>query len=139
MLDRIVFSGESFPLIKKALKAYGTRHRTISDNISNISTPGYRKKEVEFEKNLIRSLNTGSSLKGRTTSPNHIPLGRRDNVKDARLEVETIKTGDLEAGVNNVDIDTEMANLSVNTIKYNVMVNYLTRKLKLIRDAIREK
>jgi flagellar basal-body rod protein FlgB len=139
MFEKIIFSSESFPLIKKTLKAYSARHRTIADNISNISSPGYSKKKVQFEEHLHHTLNSGTSLKGKTTRSNHIPLGRRDNVKDTRIEVETVKQGNLEGGVNNVDIDMEMANLSVNTIKYNVMVNYLTRKLSLIKDAIRER
>jgi flagellar basal-body rod protein FlgB len=139
MLEKILFSVESFPLIDKALKAYSARQRTISDNLSNISTPGYKKQHVRFEENLIHTLNTGSSLKGSTTRPNHIPLGGGTDVKNVEIELQTLKTGNLEGGVNNVDIDMEMATLSANTIKYNVMVNYLTRKLRLIKEAIRER
>jgi len=39
---------------------------------------------------------------------------------------------------NNVDIDTEMASMAKNTIKYNVMIQSLNTEFRRIKSAIKE-
>ena len=46
MIDRIV---KSTKLLEKALDAAWLRNETISNNIANVNTPGFKKSNVKFE------------------------------------------------------------------------------------------
>jgi flagellar basal-body rod protein FlgC len=55
-----------------ALKAQATRLRHVSENLSNVDTPGYRRKLVSFE--TVRDLQTGME----TVRPGRIRLDQTD-------------------------------------------------------------
>jgi len=55
-----------------ALKAQATRLRHVSENLSNVDTPGYRRKLVAFE--TVRDLQTGME----TVRPGRVRLDQTD-------------------------------------------------------------
>ena len=55
MFDKL-FGGDIFVASTRALDAYALRHQTISNNLANINTPGYKRQEVRFEDQLAGAL-----------------------------------------------------------------------------------
>ena len=51
----------SFVASTRALDAYALRHQTISNNLANVNTPGYKRQEVRFEDQLAGALSASKS------------------------------------------------------------------------------
>lgn len=108
MLEGLLFDRTKQPLMQKALDAYALRLKTTANNISNVSTHGYERKEVKFEEKLSDALNN-PSLSGSITSSQHMKLGK-DNLDELEPEV-SVPQDEFTNGVNNVNIDHEMLEL----------------------------
>ena len=134
MLGETIFDKSSIPLLVKSLDASMLRSRTIANNIANVNTPGYQRVEVTFEDELRKALDT-TKLKGTRTNEKHLPLGRLDL---SRLNPKVEKPIDptLPSGVNNVDIDSEMAKLAENQLLYNFSAKFLKGKYTKLNAAI---
>ncbi len=116
---------------KRALDASSLRHDVISNNIANIETPNYKRREVVFEKILQNSINNGSSYMKLThknhmnTTPETVPYIKVDNSFSHRIDG------------NNVNIDVEMAEQAKNSVKYNALVQQLSSEFKRMKMAIK--
>jgi flagellar basal-body rod protein FlgB len=137
MLGRVITQKTTAPALLKSMDAGMLRARTIANNIANVNTPGYRRVEVKFEDQLRRALNK-TRLKGAKTDNGHLDLGRKDVSK---VNPEAFRPNDstLPSGVNNVDIDTEMAKLAENQILYNFSTNAFRGVFRKLNAAIQAK
>lgn len=129
-----LFRKSGIQFMKKGLDAGALRHTAISSNIANIGTPGYKRKEVIFEEKLQESL-SGNSIPGRITNPRHIPIGVSD-INRVEPEIVTDDSTDLTSGVNNVDIDMEMADLVKNQIQFSATAKVMAKRFKGLKSAI---
>lgn len=125
----------SIPVSSKGLDAYTHRGRAISNNIANVTTPGYQRIEVAFEEELRSALDKELNLAGARTDKNHFYLGRPElehvNSEGYRVEDQT------NAGeVNNVDVDLEMAKMAENEIMYNFGVQFIRDRMSTIGSSI---
>ncbi len=134
-----LFDSTQIPLLSKALDAYTLRHRTISSNIANVGSAGYRPAVVSFEEQLAAS-RSGQTLA--TTDPRHIALGT-DNPEDVvpvakEVPPDPRTPADQNAsGVNGVDIDNEMAELAKNQLRFKFAAQILSVQFKNIQESIR--
>lgn len=112
----------SYNLVKKGLDMSDLRQKTISNNISNINTPGFKSGRVEFEELLQKSKNIRLSK----TDDQHFGIR---NVSDIDLKVKEKNGSMVNDNGNNVDIDLEMTELSANEIYYNVLIRQVNSKL----------
>lgn len=124
-------------VIEKSLDASWLRNEVISQNISNIDTPGYRRKSVSFEKQLKDALEI--SRKSSQSSPDMKNAVTRKNLDKVEAKVIQDNTNlDYRLDGNNVDIDVEMAAMAKNTIKYNVLTQSLNSSFRRIKSVINE-
>jgi flagellar basal-body rod protein FlgB len=137
MLGESIFDKSSIPILVKSLDASMMRHRAIANNIANATTPGYQRLEVSFEDELKKALNK-NELKGTITNQKHIQIGRRD-IASLQPKIEKPNDPTLPSGVNNVDIDIEMAKLAENQILYNFSAKFLRGKFNKLNAAIQGK
>jgi flagellar basal-body rod protein FlgB len=100
-----------------------------------VNTPGYRRVEVSFEKELREALEK-TSLQGERTDEHHFKLGRLD-LSDVNGKAYKPVDPTLPSGVNNVDIDTEMAKLAEAQILYNYGVKFGQGVFKKMNAAIK--
>jgi flagellar basal-body rod protein FlgB len=133
MLDKIAMKTQT---LEKALDASWLRNSVISQNIANVDTPKYKRKTVAFEE-LLKNQSDGSFV-GTKTDPRHISIGGSD-VSEVEVRVtEDNSNSEMRLDGNNVDIDSEMALLAKNSLKYNMLVQRISGQLKSIRSAINE-
>ncbi|PKM49892.1 MAG: flagellar basal body rod protein FlgB [Firmicutes bacterium HGW-Firmicutes-7] len=112
-------------VLAKALDASWLKSEAISNNIANVDTPGYKRSDVVFESYLQQALDS----KGR------IKQGSLSRVSPKVIKDNTNLSYRIDG--NNVDIDTEMAYMAQNQIKYNTLisqVNYNFNRLKMVLD-----
>lgn len=98
------------------------RQKTISNNVSNINTPGFKSGRVEFEELLQKSKN----IRLAKTDDQHFGIR---NISDIDLKVKEKNSTMVNDNGNNVDIDLEMTELSANEIYYNVLIRQVNSKL----------
>jgi flagellar basal-body rod protein FlgB len=135
-----LFNQTKIPLLGKALDAYALRQKVIASNIANIATPGYRSQTVTFEDELRGALD-GTQISGLQTDARHMAIGvsapmdgtaRTKNTNDAMPSREN-----LPSGVNDVDIDNEMAELAKDQINFRFAARMITDAFRGIQKSIR--
>ncbi len=135
LLEKAVFGKIGVPLMTKFLDLSSLRHKLTAGNIANVSTPGYKSKDIDFHGELKKAIGDKKHLAGELTHKKHIPLGR-SAFKNPEIIVN--KRGSSN-GINNVDIDREVANMAQNQIYYTIGAKLLAKKFDGLRNAIRSK
>lgn len=124
-------------LLSRAMDASMLRARTVSNNIANVTTPGYRRVEVSFEEELRNALDK-KKLKGFQSDDRHIDFGRK-SLQNVHAEAYHPYDPSMASGVNNVDIDMEMAKLAENQITYNYLTKFSQGIFKKLNASIQSK
>lgn len=104
------------------------RNKVISKNIANIGTQNYKREDVVF-KDL---LNDNMSLL-KTTDPKH--FGQVNFESENTIKVDNSK--DMASGVNNVNIDEEMAELAKNTLQFKLASKKIGDYFKILQGVIK--
>lgn len=109
-------------VLDKAADASWLRNDAIANNIANVDTPDYKRQDVDFESALKTALQSanGSSMDSRVSS---MDLNK--------LNVSTYTdNGDFSYRLdgNNVDIDTENAELASNQLKYEAIMQSVNQE-----------
>ncbi len=104
-------------------------------NVANEMTPGYEARTVTFEEEYQKAIH-GKNLEGRTTSGNHIELGHK-RFEKLNPEVEFRSAPMNDTGLNNVDIDKEMAEMAETNLRYEMATSLVMKKFANIKSAIR--
>lgn len=118
-----LFGGDTRKLTYKALDAATLRSKAISQNLANIQTPGYERKEVNFEEQLQDALK--AKLKAEQDQPGHMPAGKGLDLTKVNPYVYEPKDQTLPGEVNNVDIDLEAAKMAENQIYYQYLIKFV--------------
>ena len=116
-------------VLNKAAKASWKRNELLVNNLANVSTPGYKRKDIQFAPYLK------SALIGKGSLDNRVAKAARNG----RIE-PTVYTDNssLSYGLdgNNVDIDTESAMFAENQIYYNAILESMTQEFSRIRTVL---
>lgn len=118
---------------KKALDGTWERNKAITQNISNENTPEYKRKVVTFEDQLKQSMKK-SKISLNTTNDKHIGSGTKSFSPNW---IEDKSTSYRMDG-NNVNIDTESADLAKNKIMYDALINQVIGEFDKIKNVITE-
>lgn len=132
-----IFNNTKIPILSKALDAYSLRHKVISSNIANIGTPGYKAKSVEFE-SLLNQASTAVSIQPAITDKRHFELATVSQTpKVVNAVPDTMSDEEMKSGVNDVDIDVEMAEMAKNQIRFKYVSRLLGDSFRGIQKSIR--
>lgn len=133
-LKDLLLSRTQLPTINSGLDAYSLRQKVISNNIANVETKDFEAKEVNFEEAFREALKKDSNGALTTTDDQHIPVEFNPlNVKASMLKEKT----DFSNGINNVNLDDEMAELAKVQIKYDAMTKLAKKQFMLLSGAIK--
>jgi flagellar basal-body rod protein FlgB len=133
MIQSTLFDRARLDGLKKALVVYSERHRVVSENVANVETAGYRAREYKFEE-LLSTASGPGRLAGARTDPHHLPVGRREaELTDGQVAEQE---SDVDNGVNNVDVDREMAELATTDLSYRLATRVLSMKYRILREAV---
>lgn len=125
MLDKLL-NTPAMLTARGALTGMAARHAALADNLANVNTPGYKRKEVPFETALsgavqarLRASDRGTGTEERPFRPvvarDTLTMGREDG--------------------NNVDVERELVQLTDNATRYQTVtqcVSMMFSGLKLV-------
>jgi len=121
----------AFGIHDDALLLFERRTQLLSENIANADTPNYKARDIDFDQVLQRARN--DSVKIRTTNKGHISLSQQAFSNDVQYrEVEQ-----SAADGNTVDTQKEKAAFAENSMRYQLSMNILSRKIKGLKTAFR--
>ncbi len=116
-------------ILDKAADASNMRNELISNNIANVSTPGYKRKDLNFESMLVAEL-SGDNLNKAVTELNKDLSVLEPNVYTDNSNLSYRLDG------NNVDIATEEAYLAENQIKYQTLIDLMNQEFSRYKTVL---
>ncbi len=123
MLQNILFTKAN---LEKALDAAWLRNEVISNNIANVDTPGYKRKTVKFKEFLDAEMKTSRIQSGQT----------RLNGSSALVSEDLTSLSYREDG-NNVDVEREMSDLAMNTLRYYTLIQKMNGDFQKLNSVIK--
>jgi len=115
-------------VLDKAADASWKRNEIINNNIANVDTPGYKRKDVQFESYLMSALMGDNSLDKRVAEVNLNSLEATEYTDNSNLSYR------LDG--NNVDIDTENTYLAENQIRYYSLLDSMTQEFSRLKSVL---
>ena len=110
-------------VLGKAADASWTRNDILANNIANADTPGFKRKDVQFETYLANAV-----------------AETIDNIDLNELNCTTYTDQSnlsYRYDGNNVDINTENVELAKNQLKYYTLMNSMTQEFSRLKTALR--
>ncbi|HUW58497.1 MAG TPA: flagellar basal body protein [Planctomycetota bacterium] len=120
MLEGIV-ANATLQKLQAGIAFTARRHELIANNIANVTTPGFRAKDLS-ERKFIETL----ERTGRAGS-------------EGMSVIDSPDAGPPRDDGNNVSIESEMSKLSGNAIMHNVLISLLSKQFRMLESALRER
>ncbi|MEG8945605.1 flagellar basal body rod protein FlgB [Rosettibacter firmus] len=120
-------------LLENLLNYCAIKNKVIANNIANIQTENYKREDVSF-KNLLKE-NTDSILK--TTNNKHLPAINTTQDSNPVFEIIYDESSDNTSGINNVNIEKEMAELAENTLRFKFASKKIGDYYRTLQNVIR--
>ena len=111
----------SIAVLSKMMEMSTSRQKVIANNIANANTPGYTRRELDFENKLREIIKSGSF----------------DDLQKLKGEVVMDQSGTVKNDGNNVNITNEMNDMSQNGVLFSLMQKAFKSKVGIIKSAIR--
>lgn len=134
-LERLRIILNNIGLLHSALDASSLRQQTISNNIANAETPGYKARKVIFEDILKQQIANQSKFVGNRTDSRHVVIGQGGNIPVAETVEDTNTI--MNNNGNNVDVDGEMTQMGKNSLWYYTLSQQITSEFQQLSIAIK--
>src|ERR1700738_126896 len=134
--------GQTVGMLKNAMGGSAEAHSVIANNIANANTPNFRRSDVSFKEALAATEATpgdSNELALLTTSDRHIPIGGPQEPDPFAITTAVDDTQQMRLDGSNVDVDQEMAKLSLNSAYAQTMGQLLQNQYSRLRQAISER
>lgn len=116
-------------VLDRAADASWTRNDVLSNNIANADTPGYKRKDVQFETYLSNAVAGTDSLDERIANLDLNELNATTYTEQAGLSYRMDE--------NDVDITTENVELAKNQLKYYTLMNSINQEFSRLKSALK--
>jgi len=122
--------------LERSLNLRSMNQKLIVSNIANMDTPRYKAFKMMVDENMQDIGQGGPQLTMTRTQAGHLNTtgNSLESGRVARVESNDLS---LRGDGNTVELDTEMANLAENTLKYNTTTRIISNKFKLLKDVIK--
>ncbi|GMV87227.1 MAG: hypothetical protein AMXMBFR81_01580 [Chthonomonas sp.] len=114
------FFGPHSQNLAKALDRTTMRHGLLTNNLANINTPGYKRRDVEFGIALEQEMNSGH---------------RGASSPDGEVKVTQ---GSMRLDGNSAVLEQEMMGIAETELRYQALTEMTSRYFRGLRDAIKE-
>lgn len=109
------------------------RQKVIARNIANVNTENYKREKLVF--NEVMSDTLGSEIK--KTNSRHLGDSFSPGLNDLNVQVVDDPDATYNSGINNVNIDQEMAELAENSIMFKFAARKISGYFKTMQSIIK--
>lgn len=140
----------------KALQVFSRRAELLASNLANVSTPGYKARDIDFRAAIQAAMQARQQQSGvqadtlsadtapradrlRLTHPRHMAMPMQDRVSfsSEALEAQYRIPDQPSLDGNTVDAQHEKAAFAENALRYQASLGFLDSKFKGLKAAIR--
>ncbi len=122
----------AFGIHDDALLLFERRTQLIAENIANADTPGYKARDIDFDK-VLQNEKSSDGIQVKKTHKDHLGLSQQRFSNDIQFR-EVLQSS---ADGNTVDTQKEKAAFAENSIRYQTTLNFLTRRISGLKTAFR--
>ncbi len=119
-------------LLENYIGHLSQKNKVIANNIANIGTEGYVRQNVKFDAILQNEMS--SNMK--TSDNRHIRMAKPTEL-GTQNGIFLEKSKEPNGGINNVDIETEMAELAENAINFKFTSKKIAGHFRSLREVIK--
>jgi flagellar basal-body rod protein FlgB len=101
-----------------AMRGATARQTALADNLANVDTPGYVRKDVDFHDALRTAMAAGTDTTGLSFAP------QADASAPVRVDG------------NSVDVDAENSSLSQNALEYDALARVSATRIDILKSAM---
>ena len=116
MVDRVNIT----ELLQLGMQVSQLKGKAVANNLANLNTPGYRRKEVKFEDFLAKALDSSGKV----------------NLDKVKAELFEPRTTPVDEFGNDVDLETEVGAMIKDGTRYKAYVRLLSKMYKQMDMAI---
>lgn len=120
--------------LSQALDLGSARLQAISNNLSNVNTPGFKRQDATFAA-LLHSAEADGDLPQETTDLRHMTLDD-DSESAGSPALVTQRSGSMRPDGNNVDIDAETSRMAAAEIYYQGASQLISGQFASMKYAI---
>jgi len=102
-----------------AMRGSTARQSALADNLANVDTPGYVRKDVDFHSTLNEALGAGDS-----------------GLADVSFTPQTDAAAAVRQDGNTVDVDQESSALSQNALEYEALARVSATRIDILKSAM---
>ena len=117
-------------LLEKSLDFTNVKQKIRSQNISNLNTENYKRKDVEFDELFSENLSSGMKV----TNQKHIGF---TEMGENNFKIVDDPSENNASGINNVDMDKEMADMAQNSIVFKFAARKLNGYYRTLQEVIK--
>lgn len=128
-MNNSIFTDDAMKTARAALDGLSLRQQTISRNMANIDTPGYKAQDVCFENVLDHITERRNELSIDKTNPAHLSSA----AERTGFTLSDRPGGSERADGNNVDIDLELVKMSESGIRFQALIETVNKKSQLLK------
>jgi len=128
----LISFNEALGIHQTALQVYSRRAQLIASNLANADTPNYKARDIDFRQ-IINSLKEGNS------SSINVSFSDSDSPFNSTSMDELLYRTPNQTSLdgNTVDIQTETAAFSDNSIRFQATMQFLSGKFKGMTKALK--
>ena len=119
------------PVLEQMLRFTAARHRLIAENVANLSTPGYRQKDLSLEK--------FQAMLGERVEQKHRGAPGAVDFSDIGAEVENPRRGILFHDGNNRSVEQLMSDQAKNAMMHNMVIEMLRKQFQTMEMALKDR
>jgi len=122
-------------VLEKSLEGLAERFQATSQNIANMNTPRYARREISFEDQLKEVIEAPNRLPLKLTNEKHIS-NIDDDISQVSPHERSVGYEIYRLDGNNVDPETEMARMAETRMTYQALSMRMRGKINGLRRVI---
>ena len=130
MFERLLNQSDA-PVLEKMLQFTAARHKLIAENVVNISTPGYRQKDLSLEK-------FQEMLNDRIEQRDRSGLGGT-SFDDISAHIDEPQRGILFHDGSNRSMEQLMSDQAKNALMHNFVIELLKKQYATMEMALKDR
>jgi flagellar basal-body rod protein FlgB len=130
-----ITNNQHLQMMKKTADQLSFRHTLLTNNIANVNTPRYKRRDTADFQKMLREAVDKKGFQSKTSDSRHIKFGRKDfdEVKPTMIIQDFSR---FRTDKSSVDIDTEMAEFSKNSMRYQLMMKRMGDYFKRYKEIL---
>jgi len=139
-----MFNTGAMPALERLVQFTAARHKVIAHNVANLSTPGFRPRELDpadFQQALGEAIDRRRERFGGPRGDMNLQDTRQMHFTDESIELQPGFADDniLFHDRNNRSLEHQMKSLAENAMTHNLALEMMRNQFQMMRTAIRER